>query len=209
TYGKGGQMVIDPKSREQWPLPFSPGDTIHENGIVSSDGTVWVLQGGGSSPGTTKVLWKRGGFNAWYGGAWSKRTLSTAINAVPGALAASGGHVAALSSFDGATDLPVGTLAVSTDAGRTWDDLHKSDLPFNAVDSMAATSGGVLFVADPVGALWRSADSTWTSFERVTGVPKVYGLEPAGAGVIAQVAVKAPRLALIDAQGHATTTPAR
>ena len=58
--------------------------------------------------------------------------------------------------------------------------VHKGDVPFATVDSVAATSTGTLYVATPEGALYRSAGQDWTTFVRVDVAGPVGQIQPAG-----------------------------
>jgi hypothetical protein len=134
--------------------------------------------------------------------------------AVPGLVAVAGTrtaptHVAVLSTYDGATSLPVGVLAVSDDGGRSWRSLTRAQLPFDAVDSMAADGMGTLFVADPSGRVWRTDGGTWDRFTRVRGI-RALDLSCGGERVLAEVAgAQDPQLAWIDAPGSVERLPAR
>ncbi len=101
--------------------------------------------------------------------------------------------MAALTSYDGVTAVRAGTLAVSTDAGASWTTLSGADLPFGTVDSMAATSGGRLYVAEPDGTLWRSRNPGWTAFTRVTAASGV-GVVAADDSVLVQDGARVVRV---------------
>jgi hypothetical protein len=210
----GGRRMelADPVTGETQPLPDVPGSDALADAAVAADGTLWALPAF-AGPGKVEVSWLRDGL-------WRSHVIvepSRTRMAVPGALAVTGTwtgptRVAALSSYDGATVLPVGVLAVSVDGGATWTHLTQKDVPFHAVDSMAATAGGTLFVADPDGALWRSTNASWTGFARVTGVGRVGGLEPAGEQVLARTSARRPAdigLVLVGADGSLAPVRAR
>jgi hypothetical protein len=207
----GGRRMelVDPRTGATQLVPDVPGSDALADAVVAPDGTVWAMPAF-AGPGKVEVAWLRDG-------QWRTHPVDDPQGsraAVPGILAVTGtrtapAHVAALASYDGATSLPVGVLAVSADGGTSWTHLTRKDVPFGAVDSMAATAGGTLFVADPAGALWRSADGAWTSFTRVTGVGPVYGLEPAGEQVLARTATKEPGVVLLGDGGGAEQVAVR
>ena len=198
-----GPRLVDPRTARSRELAPPAGTEGLAGATAAPDGTVWALPAW-SGPGRVEVARLRGG-------TWRSHPVddSSSTSEVPAFLAVAGGRVAALSSYDGATVAPVGVLAVSTDDGTTWRHLTRGDVPFDAVDSMAATDDGVLFVAEPGGTLWRSTDGTWTSFGRVTGAGRVGGLVPAGADVLGRVASAQERLVLVGGDGTARPVPAR
>ncbi|MGZ4664798.1 MAG: hypothetical protein ACXV5Q_07045 [Frankiaceae bacterium] len=199
--GKAGMEAVDPRSGVTWPLPLPAGSDAVAQATVAADGTVWALPAF-AGPGRVQVSWLRAGH-------WQSHQITDPSNhpAVPGILAQSGmrtspTHVAVLSTYDGATSLPVGVLAVSSDSGRSWQQLTRAQVPFGAVDSMAADAAGTLYVADPYGRVWRSVNAGWTRFARVRGPGRVYGLQPAGEQVLAQQASSTrPQLVLIGGNG--------
>jgi hypothetical protein len=111
--------------------------------------------------------------------------------------------------------VPVGTFAVSADDGRHWADLTREQLPFDFVDSMAATSGGTLYVVgDPDGRgrwrLFRSTDASWTHFEQVPGARDVDQLTPGGPVVLGRTgSPEEPQLVAYDDRGNRTDVPIR
>lgn len=201
--GPVGLSVVDAENAGSWRLPRPAGTEGFVEGAVGSGPVVWTLPMD-SGGGTVQVRWRTGD------GAWHTHVVATGgIMHVPADLAVSGRRVAALSSFDGATVSPVGTLAVTTDGGATWTHLGKGDVPFATVDSMAATATGVLFVAEPDGSVWRSSDGSWTRFVKVAGVGPVDGLEPAGADVLARTATAKAGLDLVSPDGTVTPVTVR
>ena len=204
--------MVNPGDAVVWPLPVPTSEPGVSPGQISSDGTVWAMpiQTPDGPPFRVRVSWLRHG-------TWQTRQLDRSTSAVPGGVAVSGDHVAALSSFDGATVLPVGVLAVTSDGGDTWTDLRKEDLPFDAVDSMAATSGGTLYIGGYGSArysgVYRSTDATWTHFEKVPGTRGVSGVVPAGRVVLGLRGTsdrRPPRLlAVFDDHGNRTDVPIR
>ena len=212
--GKVGLAVVDPRAGTTWPLLSPAGHEGWFDGTVSPDGTAWLLPAPAPGQGehTVEVRWLRAG--TWHGHELWKGTPSTGGTTVPGLLAVSGTHVVAMSSFDGATVLPVGTFAVSTDSGDHWSDLTKAQLPFDAVDTIAATSGGTLYVQgyahDRYAGLFRSTDASWTHFVLVPGSGRVGGLAPGGPVVLAVTGSwKHPGLAAFDDHGNRTEVPLR
>jgi len=166
--------------------------------VRTIDGDVFALAHG-SGPSAVAVSMLRAGTT-------SRHPLRPGT--LPGYLAASGHRVAAFSSFDGATILPVGDLAVTTDDGASWTDLQRNDLPFTDIAAMAATTAGTLFVSTNDGKLFRTTNSAWTRFTTVPASGKVVGLEPAGSSVVGRVdADSTPRLSRYDDAGHATPLP--
>ena len=157
-----GPVLVDPRTRTVAAVPVPPGSEAAGEAAVGLPGTVWTLPAA-SGPGLVRVA-------ALRDGGWRFHTVDdpTSDVEVPGLLAVAGPRVAALTSYDGVTAVRAGALAVSTDDGATWTALSGADLPFGTVDSMAATTGGRLYVAEPDGTLWRSRDRDWTAFRRVT-----------------------------------------
>ena len=204
---ESGTRVVDPATAEAWTLVPPGGADAVGTATALPDGTVWTLPGF-AGPGRVDVAWLRDG-------TWHSHRVDdpTSDVEVPAMLAAGGGLVAALSSYDGATVDPFGMLAVSPDGGRTWQELGKPAVPFQVVDSMAATAGGVLFVAEPDGTLWRSTDRSWTAFAKVPGAGPVGGLVPAGADVMARRLTSGPdlsdRLLLIADDGSTSPVAVR
>jgi len=198
-----GPRLVDPRTARSGRLTPPAGSDGLAGATATPDGTVWALPAW-SGPGRVEVARLRDG-------TWRSHPVDdpSSTAEVPAFLAVAGDRVAALSSYDGATVAPVGVLAVSTDDGSTWTHLARGDVPFAAVDSMAATDDGVLVVAEPDGTVWRSTDATWRSFARVTGAGRVGGLVPAGAGVLGRAAGATDRLVLVDGAGTARPVPAR
>ena len=199
---------VDPVTARAWTLAPPDGSEGVVRAQEAPDGTVWAMPGW-AGPGRVEVAWRRGGV-------WRSHPIPDPGSdaEVPSFLAISGSRtgatrVAALSSYDGAGEAPVGVLAVSTDGGSSWVDLPGSTLPFDTVESMAASAAGVLFVAEPSGTLWRSTDGSWTSFTRVRGV-RATGVQPAGEDVLAFTGSwERPGLVLVGGDGSTRTAAAR
>lgn len=198
-----GPRLVDPRAARSGRLAPPAGADGLSGATTTPDGTVWALPAW-SGPGRVEVARLRDG-------TWRSHPVDdpSSTTEVPAFLAVAGDRVAALSSYDGATVAPVGVLAVSTDDGSTWTHLARGDVPFAAVDSMAATDDGVLLVAEPGGTVWRSTDATWRSFARVTGAGRVGGLVPAGADVLGRAAGATDRLVLVGGDGTARPVPSR
>jgi hypothetical protein len=173
--GRSGVLAVDTGTGRAAPLPHPSNVDGVAEATLAGDGSVLALP---LLAGPGKVSLARLDNDHW-------STTPVPSGDLPGILAVSGGHAAALISSDGATVLPVETLAVSTDDGKHWTMLGKADVPFKEVDSMAAV-GDVLFVATPTGLLYRSTGSDWTHFTRVD-TPTVTGLVPAGTRVLGQL----------------------
>lgn len=202
-----GLAVVDPARAVEWPLPPPAGTEGWDVGTVQGDGTVWA-----TSFRFDPTLVQVG--HSEDGRAWTQHVVSDTREdgtAPSGLLAVAGDHVATMSSYDGATVLPVGVLAVTTDGGATWTHLRPEDLPFRYVDAMAATAGGTLYVA-PAGArrLYRSTDATWTRFAVVPGSRGFDRLQPDGDRVLAGGGTLAdPELVTFDDAGDSHPWPAR
>jgi hypothetical protein len=198
--GRKGLLVVDPRTARTWPLPRENGVDRWDRGTVAEDGTAWASAAVG---GQVWLGWNRGG-------SWRHHVmLADQPRSLPGYVAVAGDHVASISGYDGATILPVADLAVTTDGGATWRDLHQRDLPFTYVDAMAATSGGTLYVVT-AGAehLFRSTGTTWTRFTEVPNPHRLDVLVPAGDRVLAQGGTyDNPELFALDDSGHATPVP--
>lgn len=203
-----GWHVVDPQHARAWSLPPPPGADGIAAAAVGADGTVWALPGW-SAPGRVEV-------SALHDGVWTSHRVDdpTSDAEVPALLAVSGSstgstRVAVLTSYDGATVWPAGRLEVSTDGGTAWRAVGRTDLPFDTVDSMAATTDGTLFVAEPDGTLWRTDDGSWTHFARVRTAGPVGGLTPGGRQVLAWTASGGSGLVLLGADGSEQQVTAR
>ena len=180
--------VVDPVSAELWPLPAPDGVDGWVEGRIALDGTVWVTSGA-AAPIDVRISWRGPGSDR---AGWRHHTFSTSFadGPGPGPIAVAGQNVAVMSMHDGVDVATYGRFAVTVDGGATWSDLRPSDLPFDNVDAMAATSGGTLYVAslDEHGhdRLFRSTDSSWTRFSEVRGAPEVSQLVQAGDQVVAR-----------------------
>jgi hypothetical protein len=204
VYGRSGLLVVDGRTARAWPLPRIDGLERWNTGVITSDGTTWTT---GTVDGAVWVAWLTG--NTWQ---HHVMPAPQGTGQLPGYVAAAGDHVASVSGYDGATILPVADLAVTTDAGQTWTDLHQSDLPFTYVDAIAATPGGTLYVLTEDGhggrGLFRSIDRTWTRFAQVPDAHHLEVLEPAADGVLAQGGTNNdPELFTLDDAGRATPVP--
>ena len=187
--GRQGWLAVDTGTATAGELPPIGEDTDIAAADVTDDGTVVALPET-AGPARVRVA-------TYANGQWSVQKVSTGD--MPGYVRAGGDHVAALASTDGATVSPVSTLAVSTD-GRDWTMLHRGDVPFDAVEAMAATDTGTLYVGTPQG-LFRTTDDSWTRFTRASAksVPLVGSI---GDRVV--VKTGADTYAGLDADGHST-----
>jgi hypothetical protein len=172
-----GLQLVDADRAQMARLPDAPGTVRVDVATIAADGTVVGIAAQPpieNPPGTWVMM--------LHGATWSRVPLSDrrADGPLPGFVVTSGDHLAAMSTYDGATVAPVGTFGVSSDSGRSWTRLHKGDVPFATVDSVAATSTGTLYVATPEGALYRSAGQDWTTFVRVDVAGRVGQIQPAG-----------------------------
>jgi hypothetical protein len=198
-----GLAVVDPKRGDVWQLFPASGFQGWAQGMIAADGTTWAMP---ALDQESWIAWQRGGDSGW------EHHVMPAENsdrALPGYVAVAGDRVAAVSGYDGATILPVADVAVTTDGGESWVDLHHEDLPFDTVDGLAATSGGTLYVVTAGGEhLFRSADSTWTRFVEVPNPRRLAVLQPAGRRVLAQGGTRGqPLLFALDDDGEATLVP--
>jgi hypothetical protein len=179
--------VVDPVAATYWPLP-ADGPDGWVDGAITADGTVWATSAH-PAPIDVRLSWLAPGATT---PTWLHHTFSTTFHdgVSPGPLAVAKEHAAAPSMHDGVDVATYGRFAVTVDGGATWSDLRPSDLPFDNVDAMAATSGGTLYVAslDDHGhdRLFRSTDSSWTRFSEVRGAPEVSQLVQAGDQVVAR-----------------------
>ncbi|RNM17184.1 hypothetical protein [Nocardioides pocheonensis] len=198
-------VLVDPRTATSWALPTEPDRGAWVQASVADDGSIWAMTTRGHD---LPMLWSK---EPSAQSPWRQHLMQSSDphDALPGYLATSGRHVAALTGYDGATVLPVADLAVTSDGGQTWVDLHQSDLPFQYVDSMAATSGGTLYVVTPAGEhLYRSTDDSWTRFAEVPNPAAVGTLVPAGDHVLARGgSFEAPTLVALDDAGQATPVP--
>lgn len=173
--------LADPDRAVEWPIPHPTGVDGWAVGTVSSTGTLWLLPHG-AGPGPVEVRRTTDGRH------WARTAISTDREGgdVPGYIVTAGDRVAVLATFDGATILPLGTLAVTTDGGRHWTRLSPDDLPFDTVGEMTASRDGTLFVTSAEGErLYRSTDASWTRFARVPRGGWVAFLTPVPDGVLA------------------------
>jgi hypothetical protein len=195
-----GLRLVDADRGRMTRLPDAPGTDGVDVATVAADGSVVGMAARPpleNPTGTWVVM--------LHGTTWSRVSLSERPEdgPLPGYVVTSGGHIAAMSTYDGATVAPVGTLGISADRGRTWTRLHRHDVPFTTVDSIAATSTGVLYVATPEGALYRSAGHDWTTFVRVHLPGRIGQIQSAGHEV-AGLTGDYPdlHLLLLDDSGH-------
>jgi hypothetical protein len=198
-------VVVDPVAATYWPLPVVDGADGWVAGTLSADGTVWALPSLRAPPAAVRISWLEPGASP----TWRHHTFSTSFadGPAPGPFAVAGDHVVALSMHDGVDVATFGRFAVSTDRGRSWSDLRPSDLPFDNVDALAATSGGTLYVAsmDDTGEdrVLRSTDATWKHFAEVPDARGAYGLVAAGQRVVARRGTPhRPQLIALDDEGH-------
>lgn len=198
--------VIDPVAAASWPLPVPDGVEGWVHGTIAPDGTVWALPFRAAPPIDVRVSWLEPGTTAW-----RNHVISTSFRdgPGPGPLAVANDHAATMSLHDGVDVASYGRFAITTDAGASWSDLRSSDLPFDNVDAMAATSGGTLYVASTdatgVDRVFRSTDATWRHFAEVPGARGAYELVAAGARVVAARGPQTgPEVLTLDDAGHAT-----
>ena len=198
--GDAGWLVVDPAQARAWRLASPAGTEGVAQAVAAADGTLWALPGF-AGPGRVEVARLRGG-------AWTSHRVEDPASGTetPGYLAVGGDHVATFTSHDGAGELPLGVFAVTTDGGSGWTALRRDQVPFDLVGSMAATSGGTLFVAHPDGRVWRSTDATWTRFAPVTGIGQAGALRASGDVVLARAEGTDRVLRLAD-DGSATPLP--
>ncbi|MGY2873895.1 hypothetical protein ACVW00_001085 [Marmoricola sp. URHA0025 HA25] len=198
-------LLVDPRTATAWQLATTPDLGNWVQASVAGDGSIWAMRERGHD---LPMVWSKTLSPA---SPWKQHLMTSTDthDSLPGYLATSGDHVAALSGFDGATVLPVADLAVTADGGATWTDLHQSDLPFRYVDSMAATSGGTLYVVTPAGEhLYRSTDASWTRFTEVPNPTRADTLVAAGDRVLARGGTfEDPVLVALDSAGHSTPVP--
>lgn len=187
--GRDGWLAVDTTTGAAGSLPPIGDVADIAQAAVTNDGTV-VAMPQTSGPARVSIATYRDG-------AWSTQRVSDGN--LPGYVVPGGDHVAVLASTDGATISPVATLAVSAN-GHDWTMLHKADLPFDAVEAMAATDTGALYVGTPQG-LFRSTDDSWTHFTRASP-----GSAPLIGSIGDQVVVKtgSDSYAGLDADGHST-----
>ena len=188
-WGRNGLLAVDTTTGAAGSLPPIGDVADIAQAAVTADGTV-IAMPQTSGPARVRIATYRNG-------AWTTQQVSDGN--LPGYVVTGGNHVAALASTDGATISPVSTLAVSTD-GRDWTMLHRGDVPFDAVEAMAATDTGTLYVGTPQG-LFRTTDDSWTHFTRASAksVPLVGSI---GDRVV--VKTGADTYAGLDADGHST-----
>ncbi len=194
-----GLFGVDSLSATTGPLPGAPRGQHVAAGTVTADGTV-VANLDGSGQVATHV---------WTGtldGSRWRTTMLTEGNA-PDAIVSGGNHVAALASYDGIDTWALGTLAVSSDAGRHWTQLHKRDVPFEDLDNLAATSNGVLFASTVRGQVFRSTDGSWTSYEALPRLKRYVVIGAIGDRILMRAPDRTYRA--IDGRGHATAFPLR
>jgi len=198
--------AVDPVRAEYWRLPAPPGVDAWADGTIAADGTAWATASVPAPAIDVRIWWLDPRTSAW-----QHHTISRSFADGPatGPSAVAGDHVAALSMHDGVDVATYGVFALSTDGGASWSDLHPSDLPFDNVDAMAATSGGTLYVAsqDNGGGdrVFRSTDATWRHFAEVPGVRGAYRLVAAGQEVVAARGTPGRTEVLkLDDAGHAT-----
>jgi len=196
-----GLVVVDPASATFWALPAAPGVAQNAQAVISGNGTTWAIATAEHQE--TWIAWRPDSTSLWQHHAMPADHPGSTL---PGYLAVSDEHVAAVSGADGATILPIVDFAVTIDGGRTWTDLRQADLPFTTVDAMAATTGGTLYVVTAGGEhLYRSSDSSWTHFKELPNPDRVDVLVSAGDRVVAKGGTyKKPTLIEYDDAGNAT-----
>lgn len=198
---RSGLAVVDPSTALVWPLPPIDGSERWANGMVSSSGVVWAMPDLGLN--RVWVSWKTSTASAWQHHVVSQ---ASADGSTTGDITVAGDHVAAFSSYDGVDVPSIGTLSVSADAGTTWTDLPRDELPFDSIDAMAATATGTLYVVmGGGGALFRSVDASWTHFTRIPNPQHIDRLESAGDEVLGVGGTfEQPRLFALDDAGQST-----
>ncbi|MCW2780006.1 MAG: Photosynthesis system assembly factor [Marmoricola sp.] len=205
--GKGLLRVVDPDAGVTWPLALPPAVTDVADGQndetkIDADGRIWLSTFSSSTmPGLT---WSVDG-----GTTWSRHEFGRGRHT--GDLVASGQHVATFTNSDGEGGLSFDQWDVSSDAGKSWTEVSPSAVPFAEIASMAATSGGTLYVANVAGKVWRSTDSSWTHFVKVVTDAPVSQLVPAGDHVLgAATDMRGPVLFVrLADDGRATYVDAR
>lgn len=167
--GPRGYDLVDPTTATRAPVD-RPADVRRWQSVTSDGrGGLWAFAYGDGTPGPMDV-WHTADGSTWVR---DRIDLPPKDTAFPAYLAAHDDHAAALAGYDGATLLPVAALAVTPDGGRTWATLGADDVPVTFVDSLVAAPDGSLYVLGEtdrrgaVTALFRSADDSWTTFEKV------------------------------------------
>lgn len=199
--------AADPTTGSSWPLASDciASQVGWQMATVASDGTVWAvpalgsgqvsLDSGRAAPTTVCSSTDGAHWHVAFSVPYDAQEL-------PGMITSSGGRVALVMTGTGsATVMPVTALWTTTD-GAHW---RKAPAPpFGQIDSMAATSGGVLFAADADGTLYRSTD--WSAFTRVVS-PPVSRLEADGGRVAAQLNGAGPSLVTVSGAGTVEPWP--
>jgi hypothetical protein len=202
VHSRKALLVVDPRSAKAWPLGSAPDGGSWTSATLSATGTTWAMAMVGDQ---SRISWSPDGAR------WQHHTMPADEpgGALPAYVAVTEDHVAAVSGYDGATVLPVADLAVTSDGGRSWTDLHQADLPFQYVDAIAATSGGTLYVTTAGGEkLYRSTDTAWTRFVEVPNPTRADSLVPAGDRVIGRGgSFTEPVLVAFDDAGRAEPVP--
>lgn len=167
--GSRGYDLVDPTTATRAPVDRPAGVRRWQSVTSDGRGGLWAFAYGDGTPGPMDV-WHTADGSTWVR---DRIDLPPKDTAFPAYLAAHDDHAAALAGYDGATLLPVAALAVTPDGGRTWATLGADDVPFTFVDSLVAAPDGSLYVLGEtdrrgaVTALFRSADDSWTTFEKV------------------------------------------
>lgn len=200
--------VVDPATSTTWSVSAGclAGQTGWMAATVSSDGTLWavpqpagaqhVFDAGRAAP--TTVCSSADGHH-WH----VSFSVPFDPQAVPGMLISAGQDVAlVMTGMGSATIMPVTAMWSTTD-GAHWS--RAPAPPFAQVDSLAATSGGVLFAAADDGTLYRSTD--WRTFARIATNTKANELQPNGATVAARLASTQPGLVTIADDGTVNPWP--
>jgi hypothetical protein len=186
-----GDVLIPPRhTNDEWATIVRPADgtafKVTTPGTVrlylATDGTLW---GESAGHGDVQVRWRRDGSSFMSFTYDRVADYESTYGPQPGELVASGPHAAVFSCGDVASGQGCGNkLAVTSDSGRSWIVRDGSSLPFKIMGNQAgslAVAGTTLIVAElrfggsgPRTVLWRSADRTWTTFEKLASLPGIY-----------------------------------
>ncbi|HET7386257.1 MAG TPA: hypothetical protein VFJ19_06270 [Nocardioidaceae bacterium] len=191
-----GWMVVDPSAATEWPVDTGQHGELVEFAVVSG-GTLWA-ESRHRVDGRNVISID----HLTSDGRWIRHTIEGTLPEGDGSgLVVSGDHVVAITGPNGVDATVPDHFTVSSDGGSTWTQVPRRDLPFDTIESWAATSGGTLYVAEAGGHLWRSTDDSWTHFEQVPG--QVSDLQPSGRWVLGRFLDSNRVIAQLGDSGHA------